>query len=42
MKDLYRRPEAELLKFVSAENLAAGESTWIEEDNDGNGGDGVG
>ena len=40
MRDMYRKPEAELLKFVSAEYLAEGES-WVEEENDGNDGDGV-
>lgn len=35
MKDLYRKPEAELLKFAPAEFLADGES-WVEEENSGN------
>ena len=34
MKDLYRKPDAALLKFAPAEFLADGES-WVEEDNEG-------
>ena len=34
MKDLYRKPEAELLKFAPAENLAADNPSWFEDEND--------